>query len=156
MPFIESIATRNYRTLQNVSLNDLQPMNVFLGPNGSGKSTLFDVFGFLVDCLQTNVRKALESHGRFHEVRSRNSSGPISFTLKYRESDFDRRQNSNPITYHLAIDEKDGKPYVAEEYLQWRRGKQYGAPYRFLRCQEWRRNCYYRGFSRRTRRTTAH
>lgn len=132
LPFIEAIEIHNYRTLQHVVLSDLQPINVFLGPNGSGKSTLFDVFGFLADCLQTNVRKALESRGRFHEVRSRGSTGPISFKLKYRESTFDKRRKSNPITYYLAIDERDGKPYVAEEYLEWRRGRQYGKPYRFL------------------------
>ncbi len=113
-------------------MHDLSPLNVVLGPNGSGKSTLFDVFGFLADCLQTNVRKALETRGRFHEVRSRNSEGPISFTIKYRESDFNTRNHSTPITYHLSIDEKNGKPYISHEYLQWRRGKQYGAPYKFL------------------------
>ncbi|KJS03442.1 MAG: ATPase [Peptococcaceae bacterium BRH_c4a] len=132
MPFIESIIIKNYRLLQNVTLNDLQPMIVVLGPNGSGKSTLFDVFGFLADCLQTNVKKALESRGRFQEVHSRGSDGPISFTIKYRESDFNEKKHSTPITYHISIDEKNGKPYVSHEYLQWRRGKRYGSPYRFL------------------------
>ncbi len=132
MPFIESITIKNYKLLQNVTLHDLQPLNVILGPNGTGKSTLFDVFGFLADCLQTNVRKALESRGRFQEVRSRGADGPIEFTLKYRESDFLNRKKSNPITYHLSIDEINGRPYIRHEYLQWRRGRQHGAPYRFL------------------------
>ncbi|MDR9853625.1 AAA family ATPase [Paenibacillus sp. VCA1] len=132
MPFIEQISIKNYKLLQNVTLTDLQPINVVLGPNGTGKSTLFDVFGFLADCLQSNVRKALESRGRFNEVRSRNADGPISFTIKYREEDYLNRKNSTPITYHLSIDEKNGRPIVSHEYLQWRRGKQYGSPYRFL------------------------
>lgn len=132
MPFIEQLTIRNYKLLQNVTLTDLQPINVVLGPNGTGKSTLFDVFGFLADCLQFNVRKALESRGRFQEVRSRNADGPISFTIRYRESDYANRLNSTPITYHLSIDEKQGRPIVAHEYLQWRRGKRYGSPYKFL------------------------
>ncbi|MEO3945777.1 AAA family ATPase [Gorillibacterium sp. CAU 1737] len=132
MPFIEQIIIKNYKLLQNVTLTDLQPINVVLGPNGTGKSTLFDVFGFLAECLQSNVRKALESRGRFHEVRSRNSDGPISFTIKYREADYVNRLNSTPITYHISIDEKNGRPYVSHEYLHWRRGKQYGSPYKFL------------------------
>jgi predicted ATPase len=80
--------------------------------------------------LQTNVRKALESRGRIQEVRSRGSTGPISFTIRYRESDFGEG-DTRLITYHLAIDEDDGRPIVAEEYLQWKRGS-WGRPFRFL------------------------
>ncbi len=135
MPHIEEITIRNYRVLQNVTFKDLQPLTVVLGPNGCGKSTFFDVFGFLADCLQTNVRKALEPRGRFAEVRTRESAGPISFTIRYRESDFGDRQRTPIITYHLAIDERDGRPVVVEEYLQWRRGQR-GKPFRFLDLQE--------------------
>jgi predicted ATPase len=135
MPHIEEITIRNYRVLQNVTFKDLQPLTVVLGPNGCGKSTFFDVFGFLADCLQTNVRKALEPRGRFAEVRTRESTGPISFTIRYRESDFGDRKRTPIITYHLAIDERDGRPVVVEEYLQWRRGQR-GKPFRFLDLQE--------------------
>ena len=87
MAHIEGITIKNYRVLQNVTFKGLQPLTVVLGPNGTGKSTFFDVFGFLADCLQTNVRKALSPRGGFAEVRSRNGEGPISFTIHYRESD---------------------------------------------------------------------
>ena len=56
-------------------------------------------------------------------------TGPIVFELKYRE------QPKQPlITYHLAIDEGDRGPIVAEEWLQWRRGS-HGKPFRFLNYQ---------------------
>src|SRR3990172_5783621 len=104
MPHIEAMTIKNYRALQDVTLKDIQPLTVVLGPNGCGKSTLFDVFGFLADCLQYDVRRALETRGRIKEVRSRGSTGPISFELRYRESDFGER-DSRIITYKLAIDE---------------------------------------------------
>lgn len=44
---------------------------VLVGTNGSGKITFFDVFGFLRDCLNHNVRQAMEIRGKFHEVVSR-------------------------------------------------------------------------------------
>ena len=135
MPHIEDITIKNYRTLRDVTFKDLQPLTVVLGPNGCGKSTVFDVFGFLVDCLQTNVRRALESRGRLVEVRSRESKGPISFTIRYRESDFGDRNPTPIITYHLAIAEAKGRPVVVEEYLQWRR-RQRGKPFRFLDLQD--------------------
>lgn len=131
MPHIQGITIKNYRALKDVTFRDLQPLSVVLGPNGCGKSTFFDVFGFLAECLQTNVRKALEPRGRLPEVRSRESGGPVSFTIRYRESDFGDRKPAPIITYHLAIDELGGRPVVMEEYLQWRRGQR-GKPFRFL------------------------
>jgi predicted ATPase len=134
MPHVVGITIKNYRALKNVTFNDLQPLTVVLGPNGCGKSTFFDVFGFLADCLQTNVRKALEPRGRFAEVRSREAKGPISFMIQYRESDFgapSKERKAPTITYGLAIDERQGRPVVVEEYLQWRRGSQ-GKPFKFL------------------------
>jgi len=89
MPHIEQLVVQNYRVLKEITLDGLQPMSVVLGPNGCGKSTLIDVFGFLSDALQTNVRKAIEPRGRLRELRSRGSSGPIGITVRYRESAFE-------------------------------------------------------------------
>lgn len=127
IPHIEYLKVQNYRALQALELKDLSSLAVFVGPNGSGKSTIFDVFAFLSECFSVGLRKAWDKRGRFKELRSRGQSGPIQFEFKYRE-----RKDLPPITYHLSIDETKTGPYIAEEWLQWRRGKQYGQPYRFL------------------------
>lgn len=126
IPRIEYLRVVNYRALRDLELKDLTPLTVFLGPNGSGKSTIFDVFAFLAECFSIGLRKAWDKRGRFKELRSRNSKGPIKIELKYRE-----RPSSPLITYHLAIEEEDRSPVVVEEWLHWRRG-QYGKPFRFL------------------------
>ncbi len=138
MPHISSFLIENFRALRRVEFKDLQPLNVLLGPNGCGKSTVFDAFQFIADCLQTNVRKALEARGRFGEVRSRGAHGSIAFTVKYRESDFGARGGAvQPlITYHLAIDEVDGQPIVSKEYCRWtRKVGTAGRPFDFLRME---------------------
>jgi predicted ATPase len=112
--------------LQDLKLQDLTPLTVFVGPNGSGKSTIFDVFAFLAECFSVGLRQAWDKRGRFRELRSRGVDGPIVFELKYRE-----RPDLPLITYHLAIDEGPKGPYVAEEWLHWRR-QQRGRPFRFL------------------------
>jgi predicted ATPase len=126
VPRIEELSVINYRALRNLNLKGLTPLTVFLGPNGSGKSTIFDVFAFLSECFSVGLRKAWDKRGRFKELRTRGSDGPIVFELKYRE-----KPKSPIITYHITIEEGRKGPYVAEEWLQWRRGSK-GKPFRFL------------------------
>lgn len=122
---VEYLKVENYRALRSVDVR-LTPLTVLIGPNGSGKSTLFDVFNFLSECFRYGLRHAWDRRGRARELKTRGAAGPIVFELKYRE------QPGKPvITYHLAIDEDLRGPFVAEEWLQWRRGS-YGKPFRFL------------------------
>ncbi len=133
VPRIEYLRVKNYRALQDLELKDLKPLTVFLGPNGSGKSTLFDVFAFLSECFSVGLRKAWDRRGRFKELRTRGEEGPILIELKYRE-----RPGAPIITYHLAIDENNKGPFVAEEWLQRRRQGSHGLPFKFLNFREGR------------------
>ena len=126
IPRIEYLKVENYRALHNLELKKLTPLTVLLGPNGSGKSTVFDVFAFLSECFTESLRKAWDRRGRFRELRTRDSTGCIIIELKYKET-----SKSPLITYHLAIGEENNRPFIAEEWLQWRRG-QYGKTFRFL------------------------
>ena len=126
IPRIQSLRVDNYRALRHVELDDLRAMTVLMGPNGSGKSTVFDVFNFLSECFQYGLRHAWDRRGRGRELKTRGTSGPIVFELKYKEN-----QDAPKITYHLAIDEGAKGPEVVEEWLQWRRGST-GKPFRFL------------------------
>ncbi len=129
-PRIEYLRVQNYRALHNIELRNLTPLTVFVGPNGSGKSTIFDVFAFLSESFSSGLRKAWDKRGRFKELRSRGESGPIVFEVKYRETS--QKPNRSPvITYHLEIDEDAKGPFVAREFLGWKRGSQ-GQPFHFL------------------------
>lgn len=125
-PRIEYLRVKNYRALRDIELKNLTPLTVFVGPNGSGKTTIFDTFAFLSECFMIGLRKAWDKRGRFKELRSRGSEGPIVFEVKYRE-----RARAPIITYHLEIDEDAKGPYVEREWLQWRRDV-HGKPFKFL------------------------
>lgn len=125
-PRIESLHVKNYRVLRDIKLDKLTPLTVLLGPNGSGKSTVFDVFAFLAECFTDGLRKAWDRRGRFRELRSRDSAGPIVIEIQYRE-----KKRTPLITYHLEIQEKDRGPVVAREFLRWKRGHP-AAPFHFL------------------------
>ena len=126
---IEYLRVENYRALERVEFDDLTPFTALLGPNGSGKSTVFDVFNFLSECFQVGLKTALEKRGRLRELRTRGKEGPIVFELKYRES-----PDAELATYHLEINETAAGPFVATEWLKWRRvtGGKAGAPYKIL------------------------
>ncbi|MFA4852564.1 MAG: AAA family ATPase [Bacteroidales bacterium] len=126
VPRIEYLSVKNFRALHNLELQNLTPLTVLLGPNGSGKSTVFDVFAFLSECFSVGLRKAWDKRGRFKELRTRGSSGPIEFKLKYRE-----RKGAPIITYELKIDESSKGPFVASEKLLWKRSP-VGSPFAFL------------------------
>lgn len=141
MAQIEGFRVQNYRALHDVCLGKisgqadaepLTPFTVVIGKNGVGKSTLFDAFGFVADCLATDVETACDSkqRGGFERLRSKNAAGPIRFEIHYRETSEER-----PISYELAIAvDASGRPYVQSELLRQRRkAEKYGRPFPFLR-----------------------
>ena len=125
-PRVETLHVQNYRALRDVRLDSITPLTVLVGPNGSGKSTVFDVFAFLSECFSEGLRKAWDRRGRFRELRSRDSDGPIIIELQYRE-----KPSTPLITYHLEIQEKERGPIVSREFLRWKRTHP-GAPFHFL------------------------
>jgi predicted ATPase len=125
-PRVESLKVQNYRALRDITLENITPLTVLLGPNGSGKSTVFDVFAFLSESFTEGLRKAWDRRGRFKELRSRDSDGPILIELKYRE-----HKGTPLITYHLEIEENKNAPVISREFLRWKRGHP-AAPFHFL------------------------
>ncbi|WP_156457952.1 AAA family ATPase [Sphingomonas sp. Leaf412] len=128
---IENVRIGNFRALQQVEFKAMTPLTALLGANGSGKSTFFDVFAFLSDCFSEGLRRAVDKRGKFSDLRSRGQSGPITFEVAYREGGLIGGRRPGLVRYHLAIDEIDGRPVVAAEWMHWKR-KSWGAPFRFL------------------------
>jgi len=127
------VRIKNFRALRDVEFDNITPLSVLLGPNGSGKSTVFDVFAFLAECFSDGLRRAVGSRGdgSLRDLRSRDSVGPISLELTYREGYVAGERQPYAITYHLEIDEDRNRPLVRREWMRWKRGS-WGAPFRFL------------------------
>ena len=124
---IESLKVRNYKVFKDAEITNIPNMAVFLGRNGVGKTTFFDIFGFLHDCLNSNVKSALAKRGGYKEVISREQTGDIEFVIKFRPS-----VDEPLITYELSIGlDKLGKAVVKKEILRFRRGQK-GSPWKVL------------------------
>ena len=135
---ILGIAIKNYGSLKDIKMGQLfsdrdgSPLGnmvAIIGPSGNGKSTLADAFGFISDCLATDVETACDKNNRggYDALVSQGSTDPIHFEIYYRET-----SNTRPITYELTIAlDKTGRPYVKEERLRQRVQKK-GWPLSFL------------------------
>lgn len=137
---ILGIEIQNYGSLKHIKMGklfsdqsgaELKNMVAIIGPSGNGKSTLADAFGFISDCLSTDVESACDANNRggYDQLISQGSSDPIHFEIYYKENN-----NSRPITYELTIAQDSlGRPYVKEERLRQRRANQKnGRPLSFL------------------------
>lgn len=137
---ILGIAIQNYGSLKNVKMGklysdqnaaELGNMVAIIGPSGNGKSTLADAFGFISDCITTDVETACDvnNRGGYDKLVSQGSDEPIHFEIYYKENG-----NSRPITYELTIaKDKNERPYVKEERLRQRRpDNKRGRPLSFL------------------------
>ena len=131
MALIEGFRIQNYRSLHDIAMgrigtdqtlrdaDPLTPLTVVIGKNGVGKSSIFDAFGFLADCMETDLETACNSKNRggFDKLVSMGCGQPITLTVYYRES-----KNDRPITYEVCIgkDEKTSIPVVISERLRQR------------------------------------
>lgn len=137
---ILGIEIKNYGSLKYIKMGklfsdqsgtELGNMVAIIGPSGNGKSTLADAFGFISDCLSTDVESACDANNRggYDQLISQGSGDPIHFEIYYKEN-----INSRPITYELTIAQDAlGRSYVKEERLRQRRANQKnGRPLSFL------------------------
>ena len=143
MALIEGFRIQNYRSLRDIAMGrigtvpelrnavPLTPLTVVIGKNGVGKSSIFDAFGFLADCMETDLETACNARkrGGYDKLISAGVNEPISFTIYYRES-----KNDRPITYEVSIGkDKTGLPCVTwERLLQRRKDQKSGRPLKFL------------------------
>lgn len=126
---LESLRLKNFRAFRNAEMKKIPAFCVIVGANGTGKSTVFKVFEFLKDAMSGNVNTALARLGGsrgFSEVRSRGAEGPIEVEIKFRSS-----PKAPLATYLLRINERNGRAYVEQEVLKYRRGSK-GQPWRFI------------------------
>lgn len=125
---IEDIRLKNFKIFEDLHLENLPSLAIFVGANGTGKTTLFDVFGFVSDALKNNIRQALQKRGGFKEVISRGKTGFIVIELKFR---LEIAGKKRLVTYLLEIGEENGIPFVNREILRYKRSR-YGSPFHFI------------------------
>ena len=118
---ITRLAVKNYKALRDISVS-LGDFHVLVGPNGSGKSTLLDVFSFLRDCLNLDLREAVRHRGNsLDELTFGGRGGPIEFQVEFNlENELPTRRGFR-VVYDLAVrsDPTLGVRVVRESLVVW-------------------------------------
>jgi predicted ATPase len=118
---ITRLAVKNYKALRDVSVS-LGDFHVLVGPNGSGKSTLLDVFSFLRDCLDLDLREAVRHRGSsLDELTFGGRGGPIEFQVEFNLEHGLPLRSGFRVSYDLAVqsDPTLGVRVVRESLIAW-------------------------------------
>ncbi len=65
---IDYLKIENFRSIDKLELENIQPFSVFAGSNGSGKSNFLDALDFVRRVIRFGAKEALREHGGFDNV----------------------------------------------------------------------------------------
>jgi len=127
---ISRLRLKNWRSFRDVTIDDLQPINVFIGANSSGKSNLIDALYFTRDSLSKAVVSAVYNRGGAAKILTMGipMNEPVEIEFNFMLQDFGKPIRYSPITsvtemtfsqsaYEVAakqIVRKDGQDYSFE------------------------------------------
>jgi predicted ATPase len=89
---------KNWRSLHDVEIDDLQPINVFIGANSSGKTNILDALYFLRQAIGQSANDAFNDRTRTGQVRTIGvtDADPLKLELSFRSD-----KDNNQLTYQL-------------------------------------------------------
>ncbi|MEO8606400.1 MAG: AAA family ATPase [Chloroflexota bacterium] len=99
---------KNWRSLKDVTIDDLQPINVFIGANSAGKTNILDALYFLRWALTNGIRDAYYRYASLYEFRTLTEpkqAVELSFTYSTKIGN-----KTKLLTYTLSMLDEDLSP----------------------------------------------
>lgn len=113
--FIHHLKIANFKSIDSLVLENVQPFSVFAGANGCGKSNFFDALNFVSLFVRNGIHDALRKYGGYEHVHSQKRR-----KLKARCFDFEidisikDHENNVRFKYVLTINGFDKEPSISE------------------------------------------
>src|SRR5579864_8630592 len=89
---------KNWRSLRDVTIDDLTPIAVFIGANSSGKSNILDALYFVRYAIEKGLLEAVLQWGGYERIRTANADNADPTEIEF---SFLPKQDAVPITYSL-------------------------------------------------------
>ncbi len=85
-PVISRLHFENWRSLRNVTIDNLTPITVFVGANSSGKTNILDALHFMRRALEKNASQAIAAWGGYDNIHAvfDDEHLPLHFGLSFR------------------------------------------------------------------------
>ncbi len=110
--FVRELRLENFKSINNLRIDNITPFAVFLGKNGSGKSSILDSLSFLSDLLKNGCKDAVNRRGGSYELLSKNNAKHLKIGIQL----YDDVENSY-IEYDVKISIVNGNPVIEKESI---------------------------------------
>jgi predicted ATPase len=102
---ITRLRLKNWRSLRDVTIDDLQPINVFIGANASGKTNILDALYFAREMVERDIVQAVYNRGGGEKIRSLGASVDDSVEIEFttRLPELKRLSTYQPVTWITGI-----------------------------------------------------
>lgn len=105
---------KNWRSLRDVTIDNLTPLTVFIGANSSGKTNIVDALSFLRRMVQQNNPQAVYFQGERDRVRTlgADENDPLELEFSFKPVDAE-----SPLTYTLTMQPENGNIHFIERLI---------------------------------------
>ncbi|MBM2814833.1 MAG: transporter ATP-binding protein [Ignavibacteria bacterium] len=119
---IKKLRIFNYKSISDLTVENIGNFAVFAGPNGAGKTNFFDALRFVSDFFRFGIIEALKKHGGWENIHSQILRGnnsrkfifEIEINFKFGENVNSIESSYNTIRYKLEIKNLHDFPKVFE------------------------------------------
>jgi predicted ATPase len=111
---IDRIKIVGFKSVADITLEQLKPYSVFAGPNGAGKSNLTDALEFVGAVIESGAVRAIRKFNGFAQIHCYKFKKQKSRTFEF---SFDAGFKEQAIAYTLKIYDMDTDPKLEERLL---------------------------------------
>jgi predicted ATPase len=120
-PFIiHHLKITNFKSIDSLTLRDVQAFSVFAGANGSGKSNFFDALNFVSIFIRSGISEALRKYGGYEHLHShkrrKDAARRFDFEIDVTLPKEGERDVVTQFKYILNIHDFDKTPRISEKF----------------------------------------
>ena len=109
---INLIQIKNFKSIVNITMQDISNFTIFAGANGVGKSNIFEAIEFFKAIIEFGAVMAVKKYGGYDNIRSRKNRKENARRFLF-EIDIDIDRNYH---YRLDVFSLDKEPYLKEAF----------------------------------------
>lgn len=109
---IQKIKIVGFKSIAEVTLNNLYPYSIFAGPNGAGKSNLTDALGFVGSIISMGAIRAIRKYNGFSHIHCLKFRKDKARTFEFL---IETIIDADNITYSIKLHDMDTQPAIEEK-----------------------------------------